>query len=141
MPFQPFLTEHFPVKAGMLTSSFEFFLALLGIGGVAQIVKWSLTGPIGRWLAWIGKYTLDIYVIHLYTFPYAPFGAIFPQRGDTFNIIVVVAWGLFASITISFLIIRRSVILKLLFLGILDAKKAGPVLNGQGAEPQSTALG
>ena len=127
MPFQPFLKEHFPRKWVALTNTFDYTLALLGIGSIAQIVKAFLSGPVGRWLAWIGNYTLDIYVIHLWTFPIAPFGQIFyATKGDAFSIIMVVAWGLSASLAISFLLIRRSVILKFLFLGILDDRKALP---------------
>ena len=132
MPFMPYLRENFPAKAEILRDTFEYSLALMGIGCVAQIVKALLSGPIGRWLAWIGTYTLDIYVIHLHTFLFCPFVVILSShRGDSFGIATAVAWGIFASLAISFCLIRRSVILKFLFLGIHDSRKSDPVAAGR----------
>jgi len=128
MPFQPFLKEHFPRKEWPLTDFFSYTLALMGIGSVAQAMKFLVAGPVGRWLAWIGHYTLDIYVIHFWVLPLSPFGVIFyAYRRDSFVILMAVAWAVFASLAISFLVIRQSKILKFLFLGILDARKPIPI--------------
>jgi fucose 4-O-acetylase-like acetyltransferase len=128
MPFQPFLKEHFPRKTPTLTDVFDYSLALFGIGTAAQLVKFLVTGPAGRWLVWIGLYTFDIYVIHFWTFVLVPFGLIFQSaRGDTFMILVNLAWGVCASLAISFLVIRRSSLLQFLFLGILDARRRTPI--------------
>jgi fucose 4-O-acetylase-like acetyltransferase len=140
LPFQPFLKAHFPIFEWPGTYAFGFLVGLLGIGSVVRIVKPLLSAPAGRWLAWVGYYTLDIYVIHLYVIPYAPFAEIFRQRIDTFSLAVVVAWGLFASLGISLLFIRRSVILKLLFLGILDARKTIPADPGRKFQTLEPAL-
>jgi surface polysaccharide O-acyltransferase-like enzyme len=92
------------------------------------LAKAALAGPVGRWLAWVGHYTLDIYVIHFWMFTLVPFGLIFyAARSDPFMILMNVAWGLFASLAVSFLVLRRSVILKFLFLGILETRKPAPV--------------
>jgi len=124
--FRPYLDAHFPTHAATMDEVLIFALALFGIGFVAQIVKWLIPGRIANCLAWIGHYTLDIYVIHLYTFQLVPFSRIFAGPGDTFNIAMDVAWGLGASLAISFLVLRRSVVLKFLFLGIVDSKKKAP---------------
>jgi fucose 4-O-acetylase-like acetyltransferase len=127
MPFEPFLKEHFPRKAPALTLTFNYTVALMGIGSVAQLVKAVGSGPIGRWLAWIGHYTLDIYVIHFWVISLSPFGLIFYEhRGDTFVILAETAWAVFASLVVSILVLRRSKILKFLFLGILDSRKLAP---------------
>ena len=140
MPFQPFLTEHFPERAALLSDCFEFLLALLGIGSVAQIVKGLLSGPVGRWLVWIGNYTLDIYVLHQYTFLFIPLGVILiPYKSDTLLIAMEVVWGVGASLAISFLLLRRSLILKFLFLGILDGRKANPNTAFDGIASQDMA--
>jgi fucose 4-O-acetylase-like acetyltransferase len=123
MPFHRYLVAHYHHHVDLLTDVFNYSLGLFGIGSVAVIVKSLAHGRVGRWLAWIGRYTLDIYVIHLYTLSLCPFGEIFSNRSDTFIILMKVAWGLGASLAISFLILRRSVILKFLFLGILDSRK------------------
>jgi hypothetical protein len=128
MPFEPFLKEHFPRKAAALTLTFNYALALMGIGSVAQIVKALISGPIGRWLAWIGHYTLDIYVIHFWVLSLSPFVVIFYEhRRDPFVILAETAWGVFASLVVSFLVLRRSKILKFLFLGLLDSRKPAPI--------------
>jgi len=128
MPFEPFLKEHFPRKAATLILVFNYALALMGIGSVAQLVKAVISGPVGRWLAWIGHYTLDIYVIHFWVISLSPFVVIFyAPRRDPFVILIEVAWAVFASLMVSFLVLRQSKILKFLFLGILDSRKPAPI--------------
>jgi fucose 4-O-acetylase-like acetyltransferase len=129
LPLHRWLVAHHRHRAAMFTDVFIYSLALFGIGSVATIVKSLMPGTVGRSLAWIGRYTLDIYVIHLYTLSLYPFGLIFSNRSDTFIILLKVAWGLGASLAISFLILRRSVVLKFLFLGILDSRK--PVFRAE----------
>jgi len=123
MPFHAYLVTYHHRRVALLTDVFKYSLALFGIGSAAQVVKALIRGRGGRWLAWIGRHTLDIYVIHLPALSLYPFGLIFSNRTDTFIILEKVAWGLGFSLAVSFLILRRSVILKFLFLGVIDSRK------------------
>ena len=117
MPVDPFFRKHFPKHAVFLIHAFPFVVALLGIGSVAQIAKAFGDGKAGNWLIWLGRYTLDIYVIHFCVLR-LPFLTMTTDPHDPFVILVRLVWTIAFSLAISIFFIRRSRIMSFLFLGL-----------------------
>lgn len=86
-------------------------MALLGIAAAAYLVQALRRGPAYRALCWFGLVSMDIYVTQAIMLKLA--------QGTTWGLVgSAFAAGVFLSLALSFLVLRRSRVLGSLFLGL-----------------------
>ncbi len=109
------LLRFIPIPGGDLThpvlvNLFKYFVALLGI-----FFWWAVTQQISgfkaaRVLAYLGLFTMDIYVCHLYFFKLSP-------GSELARAVLSVVFGVILPLVLSYLLLRRFKTLNKLFLG------------------------
>lgn len=105
----------------LLVSGFKCLVALLGIAFWWAVIKAVGSIKAREYLAYLGLFTLDIYVCHLYFFRLS-FG------GSLMKLVLSVIFGLLGPLVLSYFVLRRFSLVNKLFLGnrpLADFRKRG----------------
>lgn len=117
MVFEPYLLSHFPLWHSTGVTFFKYGVALFGCGFVFSAAEWlKNTGRVNRTLEVLGRYSLDIYVIHGFFVifiidTYVNFGLYLV------NLTFATTVDICISVALSIFLLRRSKVLAFVFLG------------------------
>jgi peptidoglycan/LPS O-acetylase OafA/YrhL len=110
-----YIGEAFPDSTRYIHLGYNYVIAACGCAGTLFLVRAVKNQTFNRIMAWIGLYTLDIYVVHYYFFSLIGYPA---SRGYNLGVILfafVVSLSL--SLAASIFVFRRNRVLKFVLLG------------------------
>jgi len=104
-------------------------VAFLGVAMVFSAFRRKKTSRGVSWLSWLGRYSMDIYIISVAGGCFLPrimAGHLSsgPVAWRVFSVLTITVTTILFSLFVSFFVLRQNRVLKFLFLGRTDGRKA-----------------